>query len=85
MNIVIINKDQPPMSLAAFPTKDRITVSFDAEGPIEIPGVYTTALGAHALGFYAGANRNHGLAASYAQFGKSGHVLFLYCDRAPDH
>lgn len=85
MNIVIINKDQPPMSLAAFPSKDRITVSFDAEAPIEIPGVYTTALGAHAPGFYAGANRNHGLAASYTQFGKSGHVLFLDGDRTPDH
>lgn len=85
MNVVIINRDQPAMPLSALPGEDRIVISYDAEHAPNVPGAYTTALGSHPPGFYAGANRNHGLLASYAKFGRSGHVLFLDGDRVPDN
>ncbi len=85
MNIVIINKDQAPMDIpSVFFNESAVVVSYDAETCPEIPGAKSTALGAHPPGFYAGANRNHGLATSYHTYGKSGHVLFLDGDRVPD-
>lgn len=71
------------MDTAPFEPCANVTISFDGPSVPSIPGIHTVTLPPHPAGFYAGANRNYGLRASYLKYGKTGYVLFLDGDRAP--
>ena len=84
MNVVIISKGQDPSPIIMhLDAASNVTVSFDGLFHHSLPCIYCTSLPAHPEGFYAGANRDNGLMASYKKFGRTGHVLFLDGDRTP--